>query len=49
MFKQKLARLAFNIVMIDLYVITFSFDSHLFKLGLYKKIGFPFDDSFGRF
>ena len=46
---KKLARLAFYIMIIDLYIITYSFDTHLFNIGKYDSIGFPFDNSFGRF
>jgi hypothetical protein len=46
---KKLARLTFYIVIVDLYIITYAYDTHLFEIGKYERIGFPFDNSFGRF
>ena len=39
--------LIFYAAITAIYVYTLVFDTALFRTGKYKKVGFPFDDSFG--
>merc|ERR1712127_1167924 len=41
-----IAHLIFYLCVSSIYVYAFIFDTELFRGGKYKKVGFPFDDSF---
>ena len=43
-----LVHLAFYSSVFGAYVYAFIFDTDLFNSGKYEKVGFPFDDSYGR-